>query len=813
MSYDIAIIGAGVIGCAIVRRLARGGARCVLLEKGADILSGASKGNSALLHTGFDAPPDSIELACVQAGYAEYLQIHEALNLPLLETGALVVAWNEAEFMRLFGIVAQAHVNGVPGVHELTRTEVYAREPNLGPGVLGAVWVPGEHVIDPWSAPLAYVLQAMACGAQVRRGCEVIEGRLEDGVWKLATTSGEIQARVVINAAGLHGDHVERIARPSPFTIKPRKGQFVVFDKPAYALVRSIVLPVPNERTKGVVLTRTAFGNLMVGPTAEEVDERDNPSVEAATLRQLLDKASALVPALAYHAVNAVYAGLRPATQFKDYQIAALPERQWITVGGIRSTGLTGSLGIAQHVARLYAAHFGGLAQSGSELCTPVPNLCEARARPWQQASAGEVVCHCERVTHAEVEAALSGPLPAGDLGGLKRRTRCGMGRCQGFYCSARVAQIAQGRLADLPAARLSCIPHPSPLPTLTLPSPASETGTFSVRERELAIGASWPSHDVVIIGAGPAGLGCAQELRRLGVRDIVVIEREQHAGGVPRHCGHTGFGWREFRRLLHGPDYARRLIAACEGIDVRTGVAAVRLDAAGVVQVATPEGHAVLQGQRVLLALGTRETPRAARLISGTRPFGVFTTGALQQMVYLAGMKPCRRAVIVGSELVSFSNLLTLRHAGARAVALMECGDRVLAPRAGAWIAPLLFGTRVLTRTRVVRVLGRERVTGVEVDRDGAREIIACDALVFSGRFVPETALLWGSPIALDPGNGAPVVDREGRCSDRAYFATGNMVPPVGASWTAWQAGRRVARAIAAELREPQPAAAERAA
>ncbi len=452
MNFDAAIVGAGVVGCAIVRRLALGGVRCVLLEKGADILSGASKGNSALLHTGFDAPPGSLELQCMQAGYAEYQQVRERLNLPLVQTGAVVVAWSEAERERLPGIVAQAHANGVTDVREIAPRELYAREPNLAPGALGAALVPGEHVIDPWSAPLAYVLQAIAHGAQVRRGCEVTAGQCDGAGWTLTTQAGEVQARIVINAAGLYGDLIENLAHPSPFAIRPRKGQFVVFDKPAYPLVRSIILPVPNERTKGVVLARTAFGNVLVGPTAEEAQERDYATVDETALRSLVDKAVALVPALASHSVNAVYAGLRPATQFKDYQIAALPERRWITVGGIRSTGLTGALGIAQHVAHLYASHFGALKETAEPCWTPVANLCEERARGWQQPDAGEIVCHCELVTRAEIEAALSGPLPAGDLGGLKRRTRCLMGRCQGFYCTWRVAQLAAGRLADVPA-------------------------------------------------------------------------------------------------------------------------------------------------------------------------------------------------------------------------------------------------------------------------------------------------------------------------------------------------------------------------
>ncbi|MEQ1880335.1 MAG: NAD(P)/FAD-dependent oxidoreductase [Burkholderiales bacterium] len=447
--YDVAIIGGGVVGCAILRRLALGGVRCVLLEKGADILSGASKGNSALLHTGFDAPTGSLELQCMQAGYREYLDIRERLNLPLVETGAIVVAWNDEELAKLPGIAAQAHANHVADVHEVAVSALYRLEPHLAPDALGAVRIAGEHVIDAWSAPLAYALQAIALGAEVRRATQVTGGTRVGDEWRLETSTGPVTARVVVNAAGLYGDRIEAIARESPFSIRPRKGQFIVFDKSAYPLVKAIVLPVPTERTKGVLISRTAYGNLLVGPTAEEVDERDTASVEHDTLEQLMGKARALVPALEQHSITAVYAGLRPATQFKDYQIEALADRGWITVGGIRSTGLTGSLGIAVHVADLYARHFGPLRENTRPLWTPVPNLCEEKLRRYQEPNAGEIVCHCEQVTRHEIEAALSGPLPAADLGGLKRRTRCMMGRCQGFYCSARVLALASNRLTD----------------------------------------------------------------------------------------------------------------------------------------------------------------------------------------------------------------------------------------------------------------------------------------------------------------------------------------------------------------------------
>jgi glycerol-3-phosphate dehydrogenase len=303
--------------------------------------------------------------------------------------------------------------------------------------------VPGEHIIDPWSAPLAYALQGLAHGGRIRRGCTVSGGRF-DGAWSLETERGRITAGLVVNAAGNQGDLVEAICRESPFKITPRKGQFVVFDKQAANLVKSIILPVPTERTKGVVICRTAFGNLLVGPTAEDQETRDVAEVDEQMLTMLIDKGRELLPGLADVGVNAVYAGLRPATQFKDYQISVQPERRWITVGGIRSTGLTSSLGIAGHVADLVARHFHPI-EEAAPIWTPVPNLCEERPRPYQ--IGGEIVCHCEWVTRGEIEAALTGPLPAGDIGGLKRRTRAMMGRCQGFYCSAQVAAIAEGRI------------------------------------------------------------------------------------------------------------------------------------------------------------------------------------------------------------------------------------------------------------------------------------------------------------------------------------------------------------------------------
>ena len=445
--FDVAVIGAGVVGVATARRLALDGRSVVLIEKGLDILSGASKANSAILHTGFDAPKASLELRCMQAGYAEYMALRGAMNLPVLDTGAMVVAWTEAQAAELPTILAAAHANGVPNASLMTAGEIHAREPKLAPA-LAAILVPGECIIDPWSPFYAYAQQILAAGGEIRRGCEVLGGRFDGMVWHLDTSLGPVCAETVVNAAGLYGDRIDQmLLGASDFNIKPRRGQFVVFDKAAAAHLRSIILPVPEPRTKGVVLTRTIFGNLLVGPTAEETEDRDRPVTTHDELTKLICRAVEILPALRDMPVTATYAGLRPDTEKKEYRVRHHADRNMVTVGGIRSTGLTASLGLASHVASLLA---------GTSTPVPIPhapprmpNLAEHLPRDWQVPGYGEIICHCEMVTRREILSALDSPFPPADFGGLKRRTRCAMGRCQGFNCLGRLEELTRGRLAQ----------------------------------------------------------------------------------------------------------------------------------------------------------------------------------------------------------------------------------------------------------------------------------------------------------------------------------------------------------------------------
>ena len=307
----------------------------------------------------------------------------------------------------------------------------------------------------------------------------------------------------------------------------------------------------------------------------------------------------------------------------------------------------------------------------------------------------------------------------------------------------------------------------------------------------------------VAIVGGGPSGLALASELARAGIDDVVVLEREPSAGGIPRHCGHSPFGLREFRRLLTGPGYARRLVetAIRLGVRVRTQVTVSKIEKGTRLLLSSDAGLEHLHADRIVLCTGNRETPRAARLVSGSRPLGIVTTGALQSMIYLKKRLPFRRPLIVGTELVSFSALLTCRHAGIRPVAMVDSHSQVTAWRPAA-LLPRLLGTRLLLNTTLGEIHGQERVGAVDlIDAAGNETTLDCDGIVFSGCFVSESSLVRTSHLQLDAASGGPGIDQFGRCSDPDYFACGNQLHPVDSAGWCWAEGRATAAGVLASL------------
>ena len=281
-----------------------------------------------------------------------------------------------------------------------------------------------------------------------------------------------------------------------------------------------------------------------------------------------------------------------------------------------------------------------------------------------------------------------------------------------------------------------------------------------------------------------------------------MLVEREAEAGGAVRHCGHRGFGMLDFGRVWTGPAYAARLRERVAGVDLRTGHAALRLESDGRVELSGPQGPYRIAARRLLLATGTRETPRAARLVSGGRPFGVMNTGALQRFVYLHHVLPCRNPVIVGHELVAFSAILTLRHLGGRPAMILGGAPGERAPAWARLGALLAYGVPVRTGAEIRAILGTDRVEGILIRQGGQDETIACDGVIFSGGWLPEASLAHTGHIGIDPRSGGPLVDAGLRTADPKVFAAGNVLGPARSSGPVALEGRRVGRRMALELR-----------
>lgn len=314
---------------------------------------------------------------------------------------------------------------------------------------------------------------------------------------------------------------------------------------------------------------------------------------------------------------------------------------------------------------------------------------------------------------------------------------------------------------------------------------------------------------DVIVVGGGPAGVAAAVELRRQGVARVVLLDREDELGGATRHCAHSPFGMREFGRVYLGAAYGRRLAAeaARAGVEVRTNHSVVRIEPDGRLEVASPAGIATLSTRRILIATGARETPRSARLIPGDRPLGVVTTGTLQAYAAFHGLMPFRRPLVVGSELVSQSALFTCLTHGARPVAMIEPGPLALARAPFAWF-PRLVGVPFHVGAAITDIRGTARVEEVTIRlADGTLRTLACDGVLLTGRFTPESALFRQSALGVDAGSAGPAIDQDGRSRDPLVFAGGNLLRAVETGGWAFREGRAVGRALAQDLSRDMPA------
>ncbi|MGE5484313.1 MAG: NAD(P)/FAD-dependent oxidoreductase [Ignavibacteriales bacterium] len=462
--FQVLVAGGGITGTMIARELSKYLVSVALLEKELDVAVGSTKANSAIVHAGFDPEAGTLKASLNVRGAALYPAVTAELGVEFVQEGSLVVAVGQEEMPTLETLLERGKHNGVSGLEIVGRERMLAMEPNLNRASVGALYAPTAGIVCPFRLAIAAAENAVANGVNLFRGCEVTGVLVENGAVRgVSTILGEFSCDYLVNAAGVHADVIARLAGDESLEIRPRKGQYHVLDKAAQGLVQRPIFPVPSKVSKGIVVTPTVDGNTLIGPTAEDILDKDDTGTTRGGLEDVVAGAARLVPqVVAVMPPITQYSGLRAVEKRGDFVIGqSAAVRGLINVAGIQSPGLTAAPAVAEMVVEV-------LRDAGLKT-PPNPGFVPERKRPWRFAAAsddernlaaekcgdcGHIVCRCESVTRAEILDALKGPVGALTLDGIKRRTRAGMGRCQGGFCTPRIIPLVARELG-VPMERL----------------------------------------------------------------------------------------------------------------------------------------------------------------------------------------------------------------------------------------------------------------------------------------------------------------------------------------------------------------------
>ncbi len=448
-SYDVLVIGAGVSGANIARKLSAYQLDVVLVDKECDVSFGTSKSNSGIIHGGFHHNARSLKARLEIRGNAMFDQLERELRFPFRRCGILVVATHSDEMKVIAQLYAQGVENGSVGIEMCSRERMLDLEPKLSPDVLGGLHAPSGGIIEPYRFVFCLVESACKNGVQLLTDFKVTAAQFAAGAWEVRSEDGRsLRAKYVVNAAGLFADDVSRVFGGEEIPLTPRKGEYFLLDRSTPACPSRVLFPVPTHNSKGVLVIPTVEGTVLVGPTALDIDDKTDLSTTAEELDKIFDYAKRLVPGISQGDVITSFAGLRPVLKGEDFFIdfsAQAP--QLIQVAGIQSPGLTASPAVGEYVKDMLRRAGVQLTEKTSfdPFIDAVPRLREAgpqEAQDYVAADAryGNVLCRCEKVSEAEIVAAIRKGHTTMD--GIKYFTRAGMGRCQGGFCTSRILKI-----------------------------------------------------------------------------------------------------------------------------------------------------------------------------------------------------------------------------------------------------------------------------------------------------------------------------------------------------------------------------------
>ena len=784
---DVIVIGAGVIGAMIARELSRYDVSVSVVEAASDVAEGASKANSAIVHAGFDAKEGSNKAKFNVWGNRLFENVCKELDVPFRRNGSLVLAFGAEDEKALAELEARAAKNGVP-VEIIGREELRKREPNVSAEASAALWAPTGGICCPYELTFRAAENAAANGVRFFFDAAVCAIVSEDGLWKVECEDGRIfRARAVVNAAGCRSDELNNLVSAVKYSIKPRRGEYLMLDRDEEKSFSATMFQVPGPMGKGILISPTVDGTVIVGPTAKDIDDKDDKATTYEGLDTVKEGARRTWPELPLSKVINEFSGLRAhETTVGDFILGEAPDAPgFFNAVGVESPGLTSAPAIGLWMAEAVAAKLGAGRKAATEISHdvsswPVPRNMSKRDLAeliQRQPSFGRVICRCEEVTEGEIRAAVRARVGARTLDGVKRRTRSGMGRCQGGFCTPKLIEILGDELGLPPEAFLVS---------------RKKAPKSLIKTAESAGGAA-NECDVAVIGAGPAGLAAAVAAKDAGADKVIVIERDDAPGGILQQCIHNGFGLHRFKEELTGPEYAQRFVEEAErkGVDVRCGTMVVDIvpgrdgGPATVSTMSRRNGLEEIQAGAVVLAMGCRERPRGALMTPGTRPAGVYTAGTVQRLVNMDGIMPGKRVVILGSGDIGLIMARRLTFQGAKVLACVEIMQKSSGLMRNVVQCLNDFDIPLLLRHTVIDVEGREHVTGVKVAKvdeelkpiPGTEIHFDCDTLVLSCGLIPENELSKGAGVEIDPKTRGPKVDAAMATSVPGIFAGGNVV------------------------------------